>query len=151
MTGAISDLDVHLGYWLRIVSNHVSQAFARKLQGRGVTVAEWVALRLLFGEGGAAPSLLAERMGMTRGAITKLADRLIGRALVERRADPQDGRAQILALSARGRALVPALAALADANDAEFFHTLTAQERRQLRRLLERLVEQNKLEIVPID
>lgn len=151
MAGAISDLDAHLGYWLRLVSNHVSQAFAGKLQGRGVTVAEWVALRLLFGEGGAAPSRLAQRMGMTRGAITKLADRLIERALVERRADPLDGRARILALTARGRALVPALAALADANDAEFFHSLTAQERRLLRRLLGRLVEQNKLTTVPIE
>lgn len=151
MSARISDLDAHLGYWLRLVSNHVSQAFAGRLQGKGVTVAEWVAMRRLFGEGGVAPSLLADRIGMTRGAITKLADRLIDKELVIRRADPQDGRAQTLALTARGRALVPELAALADDNDTEFFRPLTVQERRVLRQLLERLVEQNELKVVPVD
>jgi DNA-binding MarR family transcriptional regulator len=151
MSARISDLDAHLGYWLRFVSNHVSQAFAGRLQGKGVTVAEWVAMRRLFGEGGVAPSLLADRIGMTRGAITKLADRLIDKELVIRRADPQDGRAQTLALTARGRALVPELAALADDNDTEFFRPLTVQERRVLRQLLERLVEQNELKVVPVD
>lgn len=151
MSARISDLDAHLGYWLRFVSNHVSQAFAGRLQGKGVTVAEWVAMRRLFGEGGVAPSLLADRIGMTRGAITKLADRLIDKGLVVRRADPQDGRAQTLALTARGRALVPELASLADDNDTEFFRPLTVQERRVLRQLLERLVEQNELKVVPVD
>lgn len=151
MSARISDLDAHLGYWLRFVSNHVSQAFAGRLQGKGVTVAEWVAMRRLFGEGGMAPSLLADRIGMTRGAITKLADRLIDKELVIRRADPQDGRAQTLALTARGRALVPELASLADDNDTEFFRPLTVQERRVLRQLLERLVEQNELKVVPVD
>ena len=41
MPARISDLDAHLGYWLRFVSNHVSQTFASRLQGKGVTVAEW--------------------------------------------------------------------------------------------------------------
>ena len=151
MSARISDLDAHLGYWLRFVSNHVSQAFAGRLQGKGVTVAEWVAMRRLFGEGGVAPSLLADRIGMTRGAITKLADRRIDKELVIRRADPPDGRAQTLALTARGRALVPELAALADDNDTQFFRPLTVQERRVLRQLLERLVEQNELKVVPVD
>jgi DNA-binding MarR family transcriptional regulator len=151
MTRPVSDLDVHLGYWLRFASNHASQAFARKLQVRGVTVAEWVIMRRLLGGSGMAPSQLADSIGMTRGAITKLADRLIDKELIARRADPQDGRAQTLVLTTRGRALVPELAALADDNDAEFFRSLTAQERRVLRRLLERLVEKNELRIVPVD
>ena len=151
MATTVSDLEAHLGYWLRFVSNHVSRVFALLLLDKGVTVAEWVAMRRLFGEGEVAPSLLADRIGMTRGAITKLADRLIDKGLVVRRADPQDGRAQTLALTARGRALIPELAALADDNDAEFFRILTTHERRVLRRLLERLVEQNGLKIVPVD
>jgi DNA-binding MarR family transcriptional regulator len=85
-----------------------------------VTVAEWVFLRSLHDVDRIAPSLLAERMGMTRGAISKLADRLLGKALVERAASPDDGRAQVLALTPAGRALVPGLAEIADANDAAF-------------------------------
>ena len=94
-----SHLTSHLGFWLRFVSNHVSHAFARKLEDRDVTVAEWVLLRELYDVDHIAPSRLAERMGMTRGAITKLADRLIAKRLVSRRANPDDARAQTLAPS----------------------------------------------------
>ncbi len=119
--GQVAELEAHLGYWLRFVSNHVSQAFARRLEGRGVTVAEWVVMRELFGGGAMAPSQVAEGIGMTRGAITRLADRLIGKELVRREADAWDGRAQILALTDAGRELVPELARLADENDARVF------------------------------
>ena len=71
-----SGLTDHLGYWLRFVSNHVSQAFARKMEQRGVTVAEWVVMRRLLDVEDMAPSQLAEEIGMTRGGITKLADKL---------------------------------------------------------------------------
>src|SRR5580704_8608408 len=96
-------LESHLGFWLRLVSNHVSHAFAQRLEALGVTVVEWVLLRELY-DGERAPSSLAERMGMTRGAITKLADRLARRGLIGRKADARDGRAQLLTLTGQGRA-----------------------------------------------
>jgi DNA-binding MarR family transcriptional regulator len=147
----VSDLTDHLGYWLRYVSNHVSQTFARKIEACGVTVAEWVLMRQLLEEEALAPSRLAERMGMTRGAITKLADRLIAKSLLTRKADPGDGRAQILALTAKGRRLVPDLAALADANDAEFFDYLGPKDRAALLRILRGIVEKRGLKSVPVD
>src|SRR5271155_636579 len=136
-TQSASDLTAHLGYWLRYVSNHVSQSFARKVvEAHGVTVAEWVLIRQLLEEEALAPSRLADRMGMTRGAITKLADRLIAKSLLTRKADPDDGRAQTLTLTAKGRRLVPELAALADVNDGEFFNHLAPKDRATLLRLL---------------
>ncbi|WP_373532734.1 MarR family winged helix-turn-helix transcriptional regulator [Vampirovibrio sp.] len=79
---AISHLESHLGYWLRFVSNHVSFAFARQLSGKGVTVAEWVMLRMLYEKDPMPSTHLAKEMTMTRGAITKLANRLIAKNLV---------------------------------------------------------------------
>jgi DNA-binding MarR family transcriptional regulator len=146
-----SDLTAHLGYWLRYVSNHVSQGFARKVEAHGVTVAEWVLLRQLLDEEALAPSRLAERMGMTRGAITKLADRLVAKSLLVRAANPEDGRAQTLALTPAGRALVPGLAALADANDAEFFDHMAPGDRAALLRILQGIVEQRGLKSIPVD
>jgi len=145
----VSDLAVHLGYWLRYVSNHVSQAFARKVEARGVTVAEWVLMRQLLENKAVAPSRLAERMGMTRGAISKLADRLIAKSILVRAADPEDRRAQLLSLTSAGRALVPELAALADANDAEFFDHLAPDDRAALLRTLQEIVEKRSLKYVP--
>ena len=150
-TRPASDLTAHLGYWLRYVSNHVSQAFARKVEAHGVTVAEWVLMRQLLDEEALAPSRLAECMGMTRGAVSKLADRLIAKSLLLRTADPQDGRAQTLSLTRAGRSMVPKLAALADANDAEFFDHLAPQERAAFLRTLREIVEKHGLNSLPVE
>jgi len=146
-----SDLTDHLGYWLRFVSNHVSLSFARKVEEAGVTVAEWVLLRQLFDVDACAPSRLADRMGMTRGAISKLADRLLAKSLLLRTADPDDGRAHTLALTQKGRVLVPRLAALADRNDAQFFGRTPVADRAALLRILKEIVKQQGLESVPVD
>ncbi|CAO3454814.1 Transcriptional regulator, MarR family [Azospirillum argentinense] len=147
----ISPLDAHLGYWLRFVSNHVSHAFAAKLAERGVTVAEWVVLRDLHSRDGVAPSLLADRLGMTRGAISKLADRLAAKGLLTQTADADDRRCQTLALTRQGRALVPDLAALADRNDADFFGHLDPAERARIEETLKGIVRRMGLRSIPID
>jgi DNA-binding MarR family transcriptional regulator len=145
----VSDLKAHLGFWLRYVSNHVSHAFSLRLAAKGVTAAEWVLMRALYGSDPMPPSRLAGELGMTRGAITKLADRLIGKSLVLRKADPSDGRAQTLALTPRGRRLVPELAALADRNDSDFFGHLTSDERSELERILKRTVAHHRMTVIP--
>ncbi len=136
---SVSRLEGHLGFWLRLVSNEVSRAFAARIEAKGVTVAEWVMLRSLYGTAPEAPSRLADTLGMTRGGVTKLADRLIGRGLIRRRPDPGDARAQILSLTAVGERLVPELADLADANDRAFFGALTPAERNALEVALRKL------------
>ena len=148
---SVSSLESHLGYWLRAVSNNVSQGFARKLEDEGVTVAEWVFMRMLFDFETVSPSALAEAMGMTRGAISKLADRLVAKDLVERCASLADKRAQTLALKPGGRARVPLLAALADRNDTEFFGVLEEEERGELDRLLRKIVAERGLAVVTTD
>ncbi|HEY4344250.1 MAG TPA: MarR family transcriptional regulator [Parvibaculum sp.] len=149
-TPSISHLTSHLGYWLRYVSNHVSYAFARKLDAENVTVAEWAVLRELYGEGSVAPSRLAERLGLTRGAISKLADRLLAKNFITREASADDGRAHTIALSPAGRELVPRLSALADRNDAEFFDDLTTDERETIERILKSIVDRHGLKTIPV-
>ncbi|HRF07465.1 MAG TPA: MarR family transcriptional regulator [Xanthobacteraceae bacterium] len=147
----VPTLESHLGYWLRFVSNHVSASFARKMAAEDVSVAEWVVMRVLFERGAIAPSRLADEIGMTRGGITKIANRLIGRKLLLRADSAEDGRAQTLALSAAGARLVPKLAALADENEREFFADLSERERRQLERTLRSIVKRRGLKSVPVE
>ena len=146
-----SGLEDHLGYWLRFVSNHVSQAFARKVEARGVTVAEWVLMREMFERDTAAPSELAERIGMTRGAISKLADRLIAKSLITRTQSKDDARYQALALTKKGRVLVPSLATLADENDAEFFGHLDKGAREGLAKVMRDIIAHHGLKTTPVD
>lgn len=146
-----SELSAHRGYWLRMMSNAVSQAFARKLAAEDVTVAEWVLMRSLHGSARTTPSSLAYQMGMTRGAVTKLADRLMAKGLVARKAHEEDKRAHYLFLTEEGLARVPKLADLADQNDAAFFGVLEADDLAALDRLLRLLVERHGLRDIPVD
>ena len=145
-----SGLEDHLGYWLRFVSNHVSARFRRLVEASGVTVSEWVALRQLY-DSELGSGALIEALGMTKGAVSKLIDRLEQKQLVRRRPDAEDGRVQRIALTAAGRRLVPRLAAGADENDAHFFGAIAPEAREQLTQLLRTLVQQHGLTQVPTE
>lgn len=147
-----SALEAHLGYWLRLVSNHVSHAFLRKVEAAGVTVSEWVVLRaLLPPDPATSPGALVRSLGMTKGAVSKLIDRLAARDLVVRAPSDDDRRQQHLTLTPRGRALVPRLARLADDNDREFFGHLPREQRDALLRAMQALVAHHHLHGAPTD
>ena len=146
-----SALEEHTGYWLRYVSNHVSHAFARKVETEGVTVAEWVLLREMFAVGTASPSQLAETVGLTRGAVSKLVERLSRKKLAVVTSSKIDRRYQSVELTAAGKRLVPILAQLADDNDREFFGHLTPEENTKLVMLLQDIVRRHGWKDLPID
>jgi DNA-binding MarR family transcriptional regulator len=147
----VSDLEKHVGFWLRFVSNHVSYAFARKLSASEVTVAEWVVMREMFKDEETSPGVLAERIGMTRGGVSKLVDRLVTKRLVTRHDRSDDRRFQSIALTAAGQRLTPQLAALADENDEEFFHPLSTGERAALIATMKKLVQAHGLKKLPTE
>lgn len=150
---SVSELDTHLGFWLRFVSNHVSARFSRLVEERGVSVSEWVALRVLYSSEKAelSASTLIETLAMTKGAVSKILARLEAKKLIHRGTHREDRRAQMLALSASGRELVPALAALADANDEHFFGSLSSTMQRTLRQALELIAKTHHLKTLPTE
>jgi DNA-binding MarR family transcriptional regulator len=148
---AVSELKSHIGFWLRFVSNHVSQAFARRLLASGITVAEWVVLRQMYDADDMSPSVLAEQIGMTRGATSRLIDRLVAKRLVSRQGRSDDRRYQDIALTPAGRRSVPALAAIADENDEEFFTPLSTREHDALVAILKKLVQAHGLRKIPTE
>jgi DNA-binding MarR family transcriptional regulator len=151
-TSHISNLEDHLGYHLRSVSNAVSHSFARKLAATEVTVAEWVILREMFGQDNqTSPSAIADLTGLTRGAVSKLIERLLQKGLVERTGSDADRRCQWLSLTDSARKLVPQLAQLADDNDDYFFGVLTSNEQQQLKQLLGKLRVHHQLLTRPVD
>jgi DNA-binding MarR family transcriptional regulator len=123
----------------------------RRLLDSGVTAAEWVVLREMYDEEEVAPSMLAAKIGMTRGAASKLIDRLVMKRLVTRRDRTDDRRYQDVALTAEGRRLVPKLAVIADENDAEYFSGLSVAEHKALVTTLKKLVRVHGLKRVPME
>ena len=147
-----SHLTAHIGFWMRLVSNHVSHAFTRKLEASGVTVAEWVILREMYRDNDTtSPGAVAELTGLTRGAVSKLISRLLAKGLVTRKESSSDRRYQDIELTKPALALVPQLAKLADDNDAEFFGVLSRSDRKTLTRLLKKTAALRHLTQIPIE
>lgn len=148
-TKPVSGLEDHIGYWLRFVSNHVSQSFARKLERVDITVSEWVALRCLFDLEESSQNELAQAMGMTKAPVSRIIDRLADKKLLRRAENTQDARSRLVRLTAEGRALVPKLASLADANDRAFFDCLNQRQQAALINTMRKLVAHHKLTHLP--
>ena len=146
-----ADLESHLGYWLRRVSNAVSGAFSRSLQAKNTSVAEWVLLCELQDRGQATPSELAGALGLTRGAISKVIDKLEEKSWIQTDSKEDDGRSRLLTLTREGRRSLPALATIADSNDAHFFDCLTVSEKRTLRQILGKVVVHHNIHAVPTE
>ncbi|KAB2898778.1 MAG: MarR family transcriptional regulator [Kofleriaceae bacterium] len=86
------------------------------------------------------PTHFARALMLTSGAITNRLDRLAARALIERLDDPADRRGTLVALTARGKALVDAAVGDHVANEARLLAALTRAERTELDRLLRKLM-----------
>lgn len=147
---APSPLVSHLGFWLRFVSNHVSISFQQLLEAEGVTVTEWVALRTLWAQDETTHAELIQALCMTKGAASKVVSRLVEKGLAKRQLANGRAREQSLLLTSAGKALVPKLAALADANDDHFFGHLQPEEREALMKTMQALVQHHQLKDIPI-
>jgi DNA-binding MarR family transcriptional regulator len=84
-----------------------------------------------------APGALADSTMVTSGAITKRVDRLVARGLVTRRVGEHDARGRVIALTDAGRELIDRAFEAHMANEHRLVGVLSADERRDLARLLE--------------
>ena len=148
---ASPSLETHLGYWLRRVSNHVSWAFARSLKQQHVSVAEWVVLSQIDARPEVRSAELADELGLTRGAVSKVLDKLEAKKWITRRIMANDNRVQLLSVTPQGQRVLPQLLATADNNDDRFFDCLDAKEQDTLRHLLRKLIEFHHIRNVPVE
>ena len=79
---------------------------------------------------------LSQRMMVSNGNVTGLAERLVEQGLLDRRASPNDRRAQIVSLTAEGRRVFRTMARTHEDWIAEIFAELAAGEIEQLMTLL---------------
>jgi len=129
-----------IGPALRTAASRIAQREARLLSAHGVTLAESELLRAVFDSGPTAPSAVADRLGLTRGAVSKLVDRLRAKRLLVRAASgTADRRYQTLALTGGGAMLMPALVQAAENCEATAFGHLSANDRAKIVALLARI------------
>jgi MarR family transcriptional regulator, transcriptional regulator for hemolysin len=106
----------------RLLKTHADQ----RARQYGMTRAQWAVLFRLDRSEGLKQSELAEILDLQPISLTRLLDRLAGNGLIERRADPNDRRANRLFLTPAARPLLERLSALGEdmmANVLEGFDT----------------------------
>jgi len=87
------DLSRSLGYLVHDVARLMRRAFDRRVKHLGLTRSQWFVIAHLYRSDGQTQRHLADELDMQRAPLSKLLDRLESGGWVERRADPDDRRA----------------------------------------------------------
>ncbi len=134
-----TDDQADLGAMFAHITRRLLDAERPLLLARGLSMWAYVALSHL--QRGPAPTqqALAEQMGYDKTRLIDLLDNLAAAGLVERRPDPQDRRARIVAITAAGRARHAAARDDIREMERELLDGLSDSEQRGLRTALARL------------
>ncbi len=88
---------------VRQVEAAVRDALQPLLDEHGLTLEHWRIIAVIDDEPGLGMSEVAVAAVVPAASLTRHMDRLVERGLVVRRADPEDGRRAVVALSPRGQ------------------------------------------------
>jgi MarR family transcriptional regulator, organic hydroperoxide resistance regulator len=127
----------------------VRRSLARAVEPAGLSLAQYNVLRILRGAGSAGLPTLAirDRMIEDAAAITRLVDKLERSGLVRRERSTPDRRQVICHPTPKALALLERLDASVDAADVAATEMLSAQERRELVRLLDAIRAGHRAEV----
>lgn len=105
----LSDTAVSAWAGLVRVSQHLLATVDRDLKDAGFPPLAWYDALLELrraGDGGLRPFQLRDQMLLAQYNLSRLVDRLAAAGLVERLPSPDDGRGQVVKITAQGRALL---------------------------------------------
>jgi DNA-binding MarR family transcriptional regulator len=126
----------------RAVSRRLRIQSQKALAPWDVTPGQARALGVLLRHGPVRLGTLSEHLRIAPRSATEVADALEMRGLVERRADPTDRRATLIALTPRGEEVTTAIRTARGAEAEEFFAGLDSDDRAALARILDALLDQ---------
>jgi DNA-binding MarR family transcriptional regulator len=134
-------LEEFLPYRLSILSNRVSRAIAaRYAKTFDLTIPEWRIIAVLGRRPGLTAKEVAEATEMDKVAVSRAVARLVAAKRVAARADREDARRQLLALTAQGESVHARIAPIALASEQKLLAALSGAERAQLDALIDRLL-----------
>ena len=134
-------IDHHLGLLLERAGRVVGERLDRSIGRDGITSDHWRVLRVLADEEGHTMGEIAERLQMNPPTLTKLMDRMVGKSLVQRAADPEDSRRVLVYATDAGLAMLEELQGKVDQHHAALQTLLGDRNARQLERLLTTLID----------
>jgi DNA-binding MarR family transcriptional regulator len=135
----IAELDQRIPFLLSQLGAYVADDAKRRLAPLGVHPRVNAILFALAGNDGQSQRQLSARLGVHRNVMVGLIDNLEQQGLVQRRPHPDDRRAFAVTLTDKARDLLPALKEQSDAIEDEVTAGLSAGERAELLRTLQRV------------
>ena len=134
------DLENFLPYQLAVLSQRVSEGFARHYRDRfGINVAEWRVVAHLSQEDAVSVREICRRVNMDKPKVSRAASRLEAAGFVRKEENPTDRRLVKLSLTEAGRAMVDELAPIAQSYEDELAALMGEPDFAQFRALLARL------------
>ncbi|MFD1936420.1 MULTISPECIES: MarR family winged helix-turn-helix transcriptional regulator [Nonomuraea] len=131
---------IRLGELLMAASRHFSQRGMAAFGEHGYTPARVRLMRIIDMYRRPTMSTAADELGVTRRAVTSLADGLENDGLVEREHSQEDRREVMLRFTESGHRSVDRMKMLQAEISADLFANLTREEQRQLAHLLEKFL-----------
>jgi DNA-binding MarR family transcriptional regulator len=122
------------------LAREMRTAFERELTPLGITGQQAELIYRTHRAGTITPNELTRLLLTDNAGVTRLLDRLEAKRLIARRAHPDDRRSVHVTLTASGRALIPRLRRVADAQQRRLLREMSAPEEARLRQLLERVL-----------
>jgi DNA-binding MarR family transcriptional regulator len=92
--------------WVDILTNHAMHNQIRYVKAAGLSMPQFGILMHLYYGHSCGVSEVSDHMEITAAAASQLVEKLVQSGLVERSEDPDDRRAKVLQLSAKGRTLI---------------------------------------------
>jgi DNA-binding MarR family transcriptional regulator len=131
---------LHASYWVKLAEARFSANLARMLEEWRLIPSEWAVLRELYRPGRRSPVELGRVIGMSKGGISKLIDRLVKKDLLRKEVAQFDRRFRAVWLTEYGREWVPFLASMEGSLDREFYGKLRGGGRYRLTESLKRIL-----------
>ena len=134
-------MERRVGTVLAQVARLMRRAFDERAREIGVTRPQWLVLSVLQRHEGIKQGGLAEILEVEPITAGRMIGRMQEAGLVERREDSADRRARRLYLTDRGREIIERLQPLALETSDEALKGVSAQDKKQLSRILEMMLE----------
>ncbi|ENS0477276.1 TPA: MarR family transcriptional regulator [Klebsiella aerogenes] len=139
----MNNRQLNFSHLLYLTAHHWRLAVNRRLKNLGMSQASWVAVSAIArNEQPLSQSELAQELGVESATIVPLINRLVELELVERVKPDSDKRKRLLVATAKGMALFHQVKAVADDLREEILTAITAEEREQTHRVLEKLLHE---------
>lgn len=135
-----SFMEDYVLYMMALASHTMSAEFHAIIRQHGLRVPEWRILATLASYEPQSVTELCAKVLYDQPRLTKTVAKMEEAGLVERRRHENDRRVVLVTLTERGRQLVAGLIALAREHELRALKNLTGAERKQLKKILRKLV-----------